>query len=121
MSPDEANQVADIFNKQEIELADIPTLERFLHHRCFQMAQCSGGDLLHRRFAPGQPIRGGVPVIFPWFGAREGEPMHGFARLSDWDLHEAVEALRWLTGPVFVVSLPEPPCFGAVRSNILRA
>jgi len=40
------------------------------------------------RFMAGQPIRGGVPVIFPWFGAREGEPMHGFARISEWDLHE---------------------------------
>src|SRR5439155_7813044 len=42
------------------------------------------------RFTPAQPIRGGVPIIFPWFGAREGEPMHGFARLSGWELHEAV-------------------------------
>jgi len=40
------------------------------------------------RFAHHQPIRGGVPVILPWFGPREGEPMHGFARLSDWRLHE---------------------------------
>ncbi len=42
------------------------------------------------RFARGQPIRGGIPVIFPWFGAREGEPAHGFARLSEWELHEAI-------------------------------
>jgi glucose-6-phosphate 1-epimerase len=41
------------------------------------------------RFAHGQAIRGGIPVVFPWFGAREGEPSHGFARLSSWDLHEA--------------------------------
>jgi glucose-6-phosphate 1-epimerase len=41
------------------------------------------------RFGKGQAIRGGVPVIFPWFGPREGEPSHGFARLSDWELHEA--------------------------------
>src|SRR5438105_4352474 len=41
------------------------------------------------RFTPDQPIRGGIPVIFPWFGAREGEPTHGFARLSEWELHEA--------------------------------
>jgi D-hexose-6-phosphate mutarotase len=41
------------------------------------------------RFKEGQPIRGGIPIIFPWFGAREGEPMHGFARISDWHLHEA--------------------------------
>jgi len=42
------------------------------------------------RFTPTQPIRGGVPVIFPWFGPREGEPTHGFARAVSWDLHEAV-------------------------------
>ncbi|HMJ89590.1 MAG TPA: hypothetical protein VK530_07220, partial [Candidatus Acidoferrum sp.] len=47
------------------------------------LSQCS-------RFASNQAIRGGVPVIFPWFGSREGEPMHGFARLTDWNLHETV-------------------------------
>ncbi|HXG46049.1 MAG TPA: D-hexose-6-phosphate mutarotase [Methylomirabilota bacterium] len=41
------------------------------------------------RFMAGQPIRGGVPIVFPWFGAREGESMHGFARTSEWELHEA--------------------------------
>ena len=43
-------------------------------------------------FAPGKPIRGGVPVIFPWFGARAGRPdspAHGFARTLPWE----VEAL----------------------------
>jgi D-hexose-6-phosphate mutarotase len=45
-------------------------------------SQCS-------RFEKGQPIRGGIPIIFPWFGAREGEPAHGFARLAEWELHEA--------------------------------
>lgn len=36
---------------------------------------------------PGRPIRGGVPVCFPWFGAgRNGglQPGHGFARLHGW-------------------------------------
>ncbi len=42
------------------------------------------------RFSAEQPIRGGIPVIFPWFGPREGEPAHGFARISQWELHEAV-------------------------------
>ena len=37
-------------------------------------------------FAPGKPIRGGVPVIIPWFGNREGEPSHGFARITEWQL-----------------------------------
>jgi D-hexose-6-phosphate mutarotase len=44
-------------------------------------SQCS-------RFARQQPIRGGIPIIFPWFGGREGEPAHGFARLVDWELTE---------------------------------
>jgi glucose-6-phosphate 1-epimerase len=38
------------------------------------------------RFAAGQPIRGGVPICFPWFGPRAGGGMHGFARLTEWDL-----------------------------------
>lgn len=38
--------------------------------------------------APGKPIRGGVPIIFPWFGPREGFPAHGFARSAAWDLKE---------------------------------
>ena len=46
-------------------------------------------------FAPGKPIRGGVPVIFPWFGARhdghEG-PAHGFARIEPWQLAFAAVA-----------------------------
>lgn len=40
------------------------------------------------RFQEGQPIRGGVPIIFPWFGPREGESMHGFARNKNWELKE---------------------------------
>jgi len=39
-------------------------------------------------FAPGKAIRGGVPVILPWFGPREGKAMHGFARTHPWELHE---------------------------------
>jgi len=39
-------------------------------------------------FDPGVAVRGGIPVIFPWFGAgRSGErtPAHGFARTADWE------------------------------------
>jgi glucose-6-phosphate 1-epimerase len=38
-------------------------------------------------FTPGKAIRGGVPVISPWFGARsDGKPgpAHGFARTMEW-------------------------------------
>jgi glucose-6-phosphate 1-epimerase len=37
-------------------------------------------------FAAGEPIRGGVPICFPWFGNRDGEPSHGFARITEWQL-----------------------------------
>ena len=40
------------------------------------------------QFAAGKPIRGGVPVCFPWFGQREGDVIHGFARITEWDLIE---------------------------------
>lgn len=37
-------------------------------------------------FAAGKPIRGGVPIVFPWFGGREGLPAHGWARIESWQL-----------------------------------
>lgn len=42
-------------------------------------------------FKEGNPIRGGIPVCFPWFGPHKTEPekpMHGFARLMYWDVQE---------------------------------
>jgi len=38
-------------------------------------------------FEVGKPIRGGIPVCFPWFGPHADDPkkpMHGFARLQMW-------------------------------------
>lgn len=40
-------------------------------------------------FAPGKAIRGGVPLVFPWFAERKsGLPggMHGFARTLPWEV-----------------------------------
>ena len=45
-------------------------------------------------FTPGKAIRGGIPIIFPWFGGRTATaenqrtdgPSHGFARTADWTL-----------------------------------
>ena len=37
-------------------------------------------------FADGKPIRGGVPICYPWFGNRDGEPSHGFVRSTEWSL-----------------------------------
>src|SRR4051812_11839388 len=40
-------------------------------------------------FEKGKPIRGGVPICFPWFGPNKSDaskPMHGFVRLVEWDV-----------------------------------
>lgn len=40
-------------------------------------------------YQPGKPIRGGIPVCWPWFGPHpkeKSQPAHGFARLLPWVL-----------------------------------
>jgi glucose-6-phosphate 1-epimerase len=44
------------------------------------------------QFSPGKPIRGGVPICFPWFGPREGTVTHGFARITEWEKTAEVAA-----------------------------
>src|SRR3954465_12115128 len=39
-------------------------------------------------FAPGDPIRGGIPVVFPQFANTGPLPQHGFARKSEWRVVE---------------------------------
>lgn len=42
-------------------------------------------------FAPGKPIRGGVPICWPWFGPHpsdHSQPVHGFVRTRLWTLEE---------------------------------
>jgi glucose-6-phosphate 1-epimerase len=54
----------------------------------------------------GKPIRGGVPLCFPWFGPKEGDPdapAHGVARTGQWELKEMHEA-EASTSLVFVPS-----------------
>jgi glucose-6-phosphate 1-epimerase len=51
-------------------------------------------------FEPGKAIRGGIPIVFPWFGARTATPhdqrtdgpAHGFARTEEWTLAFAAVA-----------------------------
>lgn len=51
----------------------------------------AGKDVLWTASAPehvaGKPVRGGIPVVFPWFGDHKHDaslPAHGFARSIDW-------------------------------------
>ena len=43
-------------------------------------------------FQSGKPIRGGVPICFPWFGPHASDPSapaHGFARTALWEIIDA--------------------------------
>ena len=40
-------------------------------------------------FEPGKPVRGGVPVCWPWFGAVPGKTLHGFVRTLVWQVRAA--------------------------------
>jgi len=50
-------------------------------------------------YKEGKAIRGGVPIIFPWFGARRPNaldprsdgPSHGFARTSNWQIESCAQ------------------------------
>lgn len=56
-------------------------------------------------FAPGKAIRGGIPVIFPWFGPHPTDParpQHGIARTAAWEL-DAIE--QSANGIAFELSL----------------
>ena len=68
---------------------------------------------------PGTPIRGGIPVCFPWFGGGRNhiatsashhepvvtlEPSHGWARIVDWTLVDASVARDGTASLVFELS-----------------
>jgi glucose-6-phosphate 1-epimerase len=60
--------------------------------------RADGRDLLwcsQSRLAPGRPVRGGVPLCWPWF-ARQDRPeqavQHGFVRKIQWEVYEHREA-----------------------------
>jgi len=58
-------------------------------------------------FEPGAPVRGGIPVVFPWFGAGPDgtrKPAHGYARTTVWERTgviedgDRLEVRYWLAG-----------------------
>jgi glucose-6-phosphate 1-epimerase len=72
----------------------------------------------HSRWQPDQAIRGGIPICFPWFRAKDDDPAapkHGFARTAAWQLDriqpagggvtvalstaQSSESERWWTHP----------------------
>lgn len=76
--------------------------ELYLYGAHLTAWQPSGADPVlflspNSAFQRGKAIRGGVPVVFPWFAARSADvtggrtdgPSHGFARTTEWELQFA--------------------------------
>ena len=60
------------------------------------------------QFALDQPIRGGVPICFPWFAAKPGDanaPAHGLARTHAWTLSD-IQATESMASLQFHASFP---------------
>ncbi len=69
-----------------------------------------GRDILwmspYSRFEEGIPIRGGIPIIFPWFSehrTRKDLQLHGFVRTCAWDMVAASQLPDGRTQVVFSI------------------
>ena len=74
------------------------------------------------RFETGKPIRGGVPICFPWFGPLEGRdtaPAHGFARTSLWEVKST--ALHADSSPTVVLELAKAEDRGGFWPHAFKA
>lgn len=59
-----------------------------------------------------KPIRGGIPICFPWFAAHATDktaPGHGYARLAEWTLIEAADESAGATRLAFRLTQPASP------------
>jgi glucose-6-phosphate 1-epimerase len=91
------NQIVETTGKGNLPLLKISTprstAEIYLHGAHITHFQKKGELPLlflspQSRFGEGEAIRGGIPICFPWFGGREGQPSHGLARILTWEMVE---------------------------------
>jgi glucose-6-phosphate 1-epimerase len=70
-------------------------------------------------FAAGEPLRGGVPICFPWFGPRAGQPAHGLARIRSWELAAATVHDDAVTVRLHLPPAALPPEWSALRTEFI--
>jgi glucose-6-phosphate 1-epimerase len=59
------------------------------------------------RWEDGRAIRGGVPICFPWFGAKADDPKapaHGFVRTKPWQLEDIAQTEDGVAVSMFTAS-----------------
>ncbi len=71
-------------------------------------------------FRKGKAIRGGIPVCWPWFG-KAGTPMHGLARISQWNMSEITEEADGSASLFFTLTLEELKLKARIDVNIGQA
>jgi len=79
--------------------SSLATAEIYLHGAQVTAWRPAGAEEViflseHAQWQDSRAIRGGIPICFPWFGAKADDPKapsHGFARLREWRL-ESVTA-----------------------------
>lgn len=75
---------------------------------------------------PGIPLRGGIPLCWPWFGNERAGPAHGIARTGVWRLEQVtvgeagVEVVMELPTEQMAVSLPAEQWRVQVRFELAR-
>jgi D-hexose-6-phosphate mutarotase len=73
----------------------------------------------HSHFTAGEPLRGGIPICFPWFGPRAGQPAHGLARLRAWELVAAAAHDDAVTVRLHLPPSALPPEWSALRAEFI--
>ncbi len=84
-----------------VSTTDASELELYLHGAHLTHFRAAGRPILWMSeqswFEPGKPIRGGVPICWPWFGPHPENPelpSHGFARLREWSVAGVESVLK---------------------------
>ncbi|XP_075732168.1 uncharacterized protein LOC119180580 isoform X5 [Rhipicephalus microplus] len=66
------------------------------------------------------PIRGGIPLVFPNFGAWELGPHHGFAHTSLWSVQPSDEMQEGNVGKAVILSLEDNDCTRSIWNHGFR-
>lgn len=78
----------------------------------------------------GKPLRGGIPICWPWFGNLDKNPLeiqqqlngsasaHGFARTLPWQIHSIIESCHQVEVILTLTNSPESKIFWPFNFNL---